>query len=379
METEDTLIESFLQVTAIPGVSLQEGEIVDFLERELKRLGFEFQQDGAGQKLGSQTGNLICKVRPKGMEDKPVLLLSAHVDTVSLSSPNPQVTNGKICTNDGLILGADDRVGVTILLHILRQIAAGKIDPPNLDVVFVVAEELGLKGSKNLDFSLLEATRGVNLDASAPVGSVIYKAPSKTRYELEVQGRSAHAAVAPEEGVNAIFLAAHLLRKMQNLQIPSGFFNVASIEGGGAINVIPDKVRIKGEIRSFEHQEIEDILQKIEELGEETCQIMTPSAVKLNYEHLYKAFELPLDRKIVHICKSAIERVGVPFQSIIYRAGSDANIYNQNGIETVNLGLGYVKNHSPEEFITVNDLVKGAMIGEKIVCEFAELSSAGLL
>ncbi len=359
-------IRRFLDLTSIPGVSCQEGQIISYLKAFLKDRGLDCQEDDAGKKFNGEAGNLICKISSSSLNSKTILL-AAHIDTISLSCENPEVSNGKIISSDERILGADDRVGVNILLQVLELIAHKKIDYPNLEIVFLVAEEIGLKGSKYLDYSQLEANYAFNFDCSAPVGHVVTSAPKVIDFELVFVGRSAHSAAAPENGINAISMAAETISALDLPQKSNDvIFNIGKITGGEKNNIIPAKVSIFGEIRSFNPKNITSGLQKMRDVAQSVCGRFRGD-FKLKEVLRYEAFQQVETAPVCDISKKAIENTGLSFLPIRYLGGSDANNFNENQIDAVNLGLGYQKNHSSDEFILVADLLKGIDIGVSIV------------
>lgn len=368
----DSVLQLFMETTVVPGISLDERQIIDFVKAKLDVWGFDYTEDSAAGKIGGNSGNLICKVR-NGNDAHPALLLAAHVDTITYSSENPVIENDRIVTPDDRILGADDRVGVTILLDILKTIASRKWPHPNLDIVFIVSEEIGLRGSQYLDYHLIDAKTGINFDASARVGQVVVAAPSKMLYEMNFIGKEAHAAVAPEKGVSAIIMAAKTITEIENInRHPQILFNMGTVTGGGHNNVIPGKTKVSGEIRGFDSQIVEEFLGQIQNAGIKISSEMNGN-FELKEKYLYSPFQLSDDSLAVKIAREAIDQSGIPFQAIRYRAGSDANIFNEHQIACVNMGLGYANNHSSDEFITINDLNSAVQIGRNIVARAAEI------
>lgn len=368
----ESIVKRFLDTVVIPSVSGDERQIIDYIKAQLDRWGFSYKEDGAAPQTGGNAGNLICKI--KGTVKAEPILLAAHVDTVTYSTQNPMVQNGRIISTDDHILGADDRAGVTVLLEILEEISKSKIDYPDMDVVFIVSEEIGLRGSQFLDYSLIDASMGFNLDASARVGQVITAAPSKNMFEIYFYGKKAHAAVAPEKGISALTMASDAVMELESIFSKAPvIFNIGTIEGGGHSNVIPDEVKVSGEIRGFKNSDVAEYLDKLQEVATRVSRRRKGHA-QFVVRHLYHAFSLPASSSAVRICERAITASAVPFEAISYRAGSDANIFNQNGIAAVNLGLGYVNNHSSDEYILVDDLLKGVQIGINLVQEAASLN-----
>jgi tripeptide aminopeptidase len=367
MIDEKTSILQFLELTSIHGISLQERQIIDYLKNHIKKLGFDCYEDNTSAHIKGEAGNLICKVvNSKNRGDDESFLMAAHVDTITPSCENPQVINGRIVSSSDRILGADDRVGVMVLLQILEMIAHKKIDFPNLEIIFLVAEEIGLKGSKNLDYDQISASYGFNFDCSAKVGQVVVAATAKLNFELSVIGHESHSAVAPEKGISAISMASEIISK---INLPSKkdetIFNVGKICGGKKNNIIPGEVLLNGEIRSFEKDTINAYLNRIETVSRK---VSADYGGKFNLTHIldYNSFILDESSKPLKIIRKAAKQAGISYEAIRYLAGSDANIFNENGIPSINIGLGYVNNHSSDEYIEIEDLLNAIELGIKI-------------
>jgi len=212
-------VRSFLNLTAVDGMSGQEGEIALRLTEELKELGFSVKAD--------KTGNLVGKL-PGTLKDAPALLFSAHMDTIEHTDPaSVRVGYGEIYTDEKHILGADDRSGIAAILEGLRGARDGGVPHGDITVVFTREEETGLKGSLRLDQKELgeKPTLGFVLDSldvrnvhtTAPgsfmlPGSVTYRhdpgdplvqLPAKSLRDAGVDARLVKSAVFPGAGSDA--------------------------------------------------------------------------------------------------------------------------------------------------------------------------------
>lgn len=74
------LIRNFKKLVRIDSPSLREKKVVAYLRREFKSLGINNHE--AGRVRGGETGNLVAFVPGNGMR-KPLLMLNAHMDTVT--------------------------------------------------------------------------------------------------------------------------------------------------------------------------------------------------------------------------------------------------------------------------------------------------------
>ena len=353
-------------MTTIPGVSRKERQIIDYIKNFVGKLGFSYHEDDNSRSIAGETGNLICKVN-NSKKNSVTYLLAAHVDTITVSCESPLVKDGKILSSDERILGADDRVGVTVLLEILKLIANKDIDYPNLEIVFLISEELGLMGSANLDYSQITARHAFNFDSSAPVGNVITEAPGKVGFEIRFIGQEAHSAVAPENGINAITMAAQAICRFNLPQKSEDtIFNIGIIKGGTARNVIPGEVAVEGELRNFDREKVRKYLAQVSEIAQSVVDDFG-GKLSVNETVSYRSYKISETSPVFKIARAAVKQANRKFVPLRCWAGSDANVFNYKCISAVNIGLGYKNNHSSNEYVLVSDLIKDVEIGACIV------------
>ena len=81
MVNEKRLVESFVELVKIDSVSREEKEVADFLVKKLKQGGWEVTVDQAGEKIKSNSGNIIARLKGNIKKATPIMF-SAHMDTV---------------------------------------------------------------------------------------------------------------------------------------------------------------------------------------------------------------------------------------------------------------------------------------------------------
>ncbi|NLI12379.1 M20/M25/M40 family metallo-hydrolase [Pelotomaculum propionicicum] len=359
MVDANRMVEEFWELVSIDSVSGKERRVADILISKLKALGLEVVEDGAGSKVGSDTGNIIGKLPGSGRG--PLLMLCSHMDTVEPGcGVRPVLENGVIRSSGDTVLGADDKAGITTILEVLRLVREKQIEHGGLEVVFTIWEEGGLFGAKNLDYHLLQAKAGFVLDSDGPPGTIITRAPSQDRIGAVIRGKAAHAGINPEEGINAIQVASHAIARMKLGRIDhETTSNIGIISGGKATNIIPDSVTVEGETRSL-------VESKRVALTEHICETIRYSAEKFNAsvdimtETLYTDFNLAEESLPVRIAVKAAGKLGLAAKLEKTGGGSDANILNSRGIATAVLGIAMKKVHTTEEHIAVEDLAANA-------------------
>lgn len=158
----------FLELTQIPGPSFDERQVADTIKQKLADMGYEAREDGAAEKIGGNTGNLLVDI-PGTVPDAPPLIFLCHMDTVDLAvGVQPQVTGDQITSDGSTALGGDDRSGNAEILEVLRLIKEKNLPHPPIQVIFTVAEEAGLIGSKALDPKDVHGMLGFEADFFHP-------------------------------------------------------------------------------------------------------------------------------------------------------------------------------------------------------------------
>ncbi len=371
MINKGRILETFLTLVTTDSQTKQEGRIADALQQRLEAMGFSVQRDRAGDAIGGQTGNLIAKL-PGNCPGKP-LLLCAHMDRVSPGlGIKPQIKDGVITSDGTTILAADDVSGLASILEAVESALEQGIERPDLEVVFTIAEEGGLNGAKNLDFSLLSATEAYIVDSGTPVGSIINQAPAQTKVTYRVIGKAAHGGVEPEKGINALQVAAAAISRMRLGRIDSETTaNLGLAKGGTATNIVMEVFEVKGDARSLVTEKMEAQVRHMTETFEATVNefgARLEAEIDFSYGPVnLKPGDEPLER-----AAAAIRRVGLEPALAATGGGSDANVFNTKGIMATNLGCGYKGAHALTESQPVASLEK---LGEVIFALIQEYAS----
>jgi len=364
------ILDTFLTLVTTDTQTKREGRMADLLQSRLEAMGFSVQRDDAGERIGGETGNLIA--RRKGTSGSAPLLLCAHMDRVSPGTGiKPQIKDGVITSDGTTILGADDAAGLTAILEGIQRAIDEGVPMPDIEVVFTIAEEGGLNGSKNLDFSLLTAREAYIIDSSTPVGSIINQAPAQTKVTYRVIGKAAHGGVEPEKGINALVVAAHALTRMKLGRIDEETTaNLGLAQGGKATNVVMETFEMKGDVRSLVTEKMEAQIRHMTEVFERTAAEFG-ARVEADIQFAYGPVNLKPDHVVLQRASAAIRRAGLSPSLRATGGGSDANIFNTKGIPACNLGTGYRGAHSLNESIEVAELERAVDVVFALIQEYA--------
>ena len=244
----------FYQITQIPRPSHQEEKIQQYILDEAARLGLPAERDARGNIR-------VCKAGSAGRENEPGVILQAHLDMVAQKNsdtvhdfskdPIRTVVKGDWVHADGTTLGADNGIGVAMILAVL---ADPNLSHPPLEGLGPAGEEVGLEGALavqpgwlqgdillNLDYEeegelCIGCAGAVNGDYTLPLQ---YEALDGQGYQLRVRGlKGGHSGVEIHlQRGNAIKILA---RALQTLHEDKDYaLKIASITAGDLRNAIP--------------------------------------------------------------------------------------------------------------------------------------------
>jgi tripeptide aminopeptidase len=352
----ERLNETFAALCRIESPSGHERACADWVTGELRGMGLEVEEDEVGPQVGSDAGNLLARIPGAGAE---TILLCAHLDTVPLTAPIEPVLldGGWTNANDG-ILGSDNKSAVAVMIELARRVTVpGAASPPvGVELLFSVCEEISLLGAAAFDATRLRSRIGYVFDHATPIGEIVLAAPTLHRILAEFHGRAAHAGVRPEDGRSAIAAAARAIAAMRLGRLDSETTaNVGTIQGGTAVNVIPERCRVEAEVRSIDHERAEalatemiDHLQDAADRAECDLDITLERTIE-GYRTRPRAIE-------VTVAEQALRACGYEPRHINTGGASDANAFRAAGLPCTNLADGTEHNHEPTERISVDAL-----------------------
>jgi tripeptide aminopeptidase len=322
----------------------------------VRALALDVDEDDAGSRIDSSMGNLLCRVPPTNGGGLP-LFFCAHLDTVPPEGPiEPVVDDGVVRNGGGTILGADNKAAVAVMLEATRRVMAENRPHAGIELLFTPKEEVGLRGAEAFDHERLAARVGYVFDHAAPIGDVILGAPFQRKITVEFRGRAAHSGMYPEEGRSAIVAAARAIADLRLGRIDEETTaNVGQISGGTARNIIPDRCSFAAEARCHDERKLGELVQEMLDTvtfaaGVSECDVET-SVGRAARGYRFRRDDLP-----VRLAAEALEQAGFEPRYGLSGGGADANVFNERGLQCLNLANGMANIHTSDEQIAVDDL-----------------------
>lgn len=371
MINNERLLAEFLELVQIDSETKHEGEIAKVLKKKFLDLGVDVFEDDTTAQTGHGAGNLICTIKGNVDQAEPIYF-TCHMDTVVPGNGvKPTVEDGYVVTDGTTILGADDKAGIAVMLETVRVLKEENMSHGDIQFVITVGEESGLVGAKALDPDLLKASYGYAIDSDGKVGNIVVAAPTQARLDVVIEGKTAHAGVAPEKGVSAITIAAKAISKMPLGRIDEETTaNIGRFAGGEQTNIVCDHVEILAEARSLVTEKMEAQVKKMKNAFETVAEQMGGKA-RVNVDVMYPGFKLSEGDTVVEVARKAAAKIGRECNLVASGGGSDANVFAGFGIPTVNLAVGYEEIHTTNERMPIEELEKLAEMVIAIVEEVA--------
>lgn len=355
MINKNNLLETFIELIKIDSPSGEEEKVSNYLVNKLEKLGFQVQKDKFGNVIGSLPG------------EGEAIMLNAHMDTVEPGRGiKPKVEKDIVKSNGSTILGGDPKAGGAAILEALSSVVGKKHLP--IEVVFTREEESSLGGAMNLDYSLLKSKRGVTFDGEAGVENITISAPGYNRFDLIIIGRSAHAGAEPEKGISAIKIASEIISKLKLGRIDhETTTNIGLIEGGSARNAVPEKVHIKGEIRSRNLKKLEKLSLEFQKVIDNTFLKYPDAHFELDLHREFDPYLFKEEHRVIAHISQILKSMGLKPKLEHSGGGTDVNIFHTNGVEAICVGVGVYEAHTTREYVKIDEMLKVAEFAEKLL------------
>ncbi|NLM78567.1 MAG: M20/M25/M40 family metallo-hydrolase [Ruminococcaceae bacterium] len=367
MIQEKRIVQHFVRLVDIDAPSLAERELADFVKEQLSQMGFQVSEDDAGRAIGGNCGNVYA--RWPGTLDLEPLLFSGHFDTVEPGRGKKAVVHddGRITSAGDTVLGADNLACLAAIIEAIRSITEDGRPHRPVELFISVAEERHLLGAGQYQPDRLSARQCYVLDASGAPGLAVVRAPGVIELLFEIQGRSAHAGMEPEKGINAITTAARGIAAMKLGRIdPETTANIGRIEGGGATNVVSAACKVTAECRSQDEA-------KLTAHADHMCACMQQAAdesgalLKIRRQLSYLPYAVSPESPVLRRFRQACQVLDLPKREQPAGGGSDNNLLVRHGIDGIVLSCGMDQVHTCQEQILVKDLVDTARLVEQLI------------
>lgn len=372
MINENRMLNEFIELVSVPCPSKDEKAEAELIMRKLDELGIEYKMDNVNEKTGGNCGNIWAYIKGT-VSDAPKLLFEAHMDSVAPTTGTKVVRKDGVLYSDGTTtLGGDDKVGVAGMLEAVRALKEDNVAHGDVQLLFTVSEEIGCLGVVHLDKSFIKADYGYCMDIGGAPGEITYAAPKLYDIYVTVKGKAAHAGIAPEEGVNAIMLAAEAMSKLPAYgRIDNETtFNIGMFNAGVGTNIVCPEAKFVIDMRSLNVAKLEELKDSTMKLIKETVEA-GHGEVEFEVVEGCPAVELSQEHPCIQLAQKAAEKLGFPVEMKVTGGCSDGNYLCGYGLPCGLLATGMSNVHTTQEYLKEENLYNTARWTYEIIKEAA--------
>ena len=265
----DALVALRRELHRHPELAYQEHRTAATIESHLVKLGFRLRTGVA------RTG-IIAELGQGGR----LAAIRADMDALPIQETNPADYRSTV---PGVMHACGHDAHMAMLIgaaHLVADAAAAGTVQGRIRLLFQPAEEASDQENKSGAVRMIEAGAmddvdavfGVHIGAHLEAGKAFVRAgpymAGTDTFIATVYGRAAHAA-RPQEGIDAIVLAAHVVLACQSIisrrisPSAAAVLTIGVIEGGVAENVIAGRVRLRGTLRYYDERVRQSLHQEL--------------------------------------------------------------------------------------------------------------------
>lgn len=328
--------------------------------------------------------NLLASIGPS---DKPGVVLAGHTDVVPIDDQEWSSDPWTVTERDGKLYGrgtADMKAWSALTLARVTAFLEAPLTKP-VHLAFSYDEETTCLGAISLGRAMGELpTRPEVCIVGEPSGMQTVTGQKGCFWlSVDIHGKAAHSSLTPE-GVNAVEYGCRLIAFCNDLErkyaaegplvdgyeVPHTTVTTTIVNGGTALNIVPEHCRVETSVRSLPNHAHAEILGAIEDYArnvlEPEMQAIAPeTGIKMDVWSEFRGYELPEDSPQVQFVRSLSGRN----EDLKVTYFSEAGIYTDEGhIPSLICGPGYIDQaHKPDEFISLDQLAEGEKFLDRLL------------
>jgi glutamate carboxypeptidase len=302
-----------------------------------------------------------ARTRPTGQ-----LLVLGHYDTV-YSSGTLRKMPFRISAGKAYGPGTFDmKAGIVQALfaaQALQRLPAGQQPRKRIVFLWTSDEEIGSESSRKLIETEARRSDAVFVlePSYGPRGALKTQRKGVGEAELVVRGRSSHAGLAPQDGINAIHEISRQIARLESWNdLRRGVtISAGTIEGGTRTNVIPEIARVQLDLRATTIADMRKLERRLHTLRPE----LKGARLEISGGFSRAPLERKMSAALFARAKTLASEIGFSLDECAVGGGSDGNFTAAAGIPTLD-GLGAVGDgaHSTHEHIITKTMPQRAAL-----------------
>ncbi len=98
----------------------------------------------------------------------------------------------------------------------------------------------------------------------------------------------------------------------------------------------------------------------------------TGATIETRVDKVYRCFYVSEDSASISLMRRVFASMNIPITVERGGGGMDANRLNEHGVECIGLATGYAQNHTPNEYVVVDDLIKSGEMVKQIILQYED-------
>ncbi|MCI7238222.1 MAG: peptidase T [Anaerococcus sp.] len=297
------------------------------------------------------------------------ITLNSEANIILNPEENPEILKyigDDIIVSDGKsVLGADNKAAIANVITAISYLNVNKnIEHGDIYLAFVPDEEIGLRGSRKIDFNKFKADFAYTIDC-CELGELVYETFNAASASISIEGVSAHPMSAKNVLVNPIMIANDFINLLNRAETPEhtegkeGYIRVTDIES----DVLTAKINlnIRDHSREKYDQKKSYLISAIDLLQKQNPKAKISIEIKDIYSNILDNVK---DTNKVAIAKlfRTFNKLGIKPKIILMRGGTDGSYLSTRGILTPNYFTGAHNFHSNKEFLPIDSFYKSLLV-----------------
>ena len=320
---------------------------------------------------------------------EPGIMLSGHTDVVPTDGQNWHTNPFELKQSGGKLFGrgtADMKWFCASAIRIMCEASNKKLNTP-LHLALSFDEEIGCIGVRSLIEMLKTSPVKPKMCIVGEPTLLAVASGHKGKIALQTtcKGIEGHSALAPL-ALNALHLGTDFVNIVREVQkeiinkgnedndydVPYTTLHVGKMNGGVALNIVPNICTIDWEIRNLANDSTETILTRVKELVELKLQEYKNPEAEIFWQETfsYPGLGTDINSEIINFVRSLTgtnNTIKVAF-------GTEGGLFHKEvGIPTVVCGPGsMLQGHKPNEFITVEQMDRSDLMMANLLSSLKE-------
>ncbi len=355
-------------------------ELMAYVQDYLQQQGVKSQlvynaEESKANLYATITGKRSSEGRAEDLENKGGVMLSGHTDTVPVTGQNWTKPAYELSEDAGRYYGrgtSDMKTFIAVALAAVPEMQQHTLHTP-IHLAFSYDEEIGCVGVRRLIDTLQNhpVKPAICIIGEPTSMQVVTAHKGKLAARVTVKGKECHSGMAPL-GVNAVNYAARLINWLEQLalqkktqgpfedgyDIPYSTVHTGTVQGGTALNIVPNHCSFLFEIRNIAAEDPKQLLAQFQtyadQLIAEMREVDEDCDIQIDITTEYPGLSTADDEDVVTFVRSLTD-VTEPGN---INFGTEGGLFSQVlGIPAVVCGPGSMdQGHKPDEFIQAEQI-----------------------